>query len=42
MEDKLVKPKRREQCGDCFYNGNCITYLRKCPYLNGYYQNKEK
>lgn len=25
--------RRKERCGDCFYNGNCPLDVRKCIYL---------
>lgn len=25
--------RRKEKCGDCFYNGNCPRDVRKCIYL---------
>lgn len=30
---KKKKPKYREKCGDCFYNGNCDIALNKCMFL---------
>lgn len=29
----IYTEKKREQCGDCYYNGFCKTNLRQCPYL---------
>lgn len=25
--------KKREKCGDCYYNGYCNIHLNKCKYL---------
>lgn len=30
---KKRKPKFREKCGDCYYNGVCDIALNKCMFL---------
>lgn len=25
--------RKKEKCGNCFYNGNCTRDVRKCIYL---------
>ena len=29
----MKKAKYRDKCSDCFYNGNCLINLNKCPFL---------
>ena len=32
IEEKYTH-KKRDKCGDCFYNGYCGIHLNKCVYL---------
>lgn len=34
MKKENNTKRKRKQCGDCFYNGNCTTPLSHCVYQN--------
>lgn len=33
--------KKREKCGNCYYNGNCNRSISYCTYLNNKKQNND-
>lgn len=34
MQKENKTKRKRTQCSDCYYNGNCLIPLSKCKYIS--------